>query len=62
MVSDHSESDGLFEGIGFLAGVDVDVFFAAKFFEYTKNWLEDIGGVVCGFLRKVSEVLGVLNE
>ena len=62
MISDHSKGDGFFEGIGFLTGVDIDVFFATEFFEYTKDWLKDIGGVVCGFFGKVSEVLGILNE
>jgi len=32
------------------------IFFAAKFFERTEDWLEDIGGVVGGLLGKVSKV------
>ena len=62
VVGDDAEGDGFLKGIAFFAGVDVDVFFATEFFEFTEDGLEDVGSIVGGLFGKVGETLGVLNE
>lgn len=63
MVGDDAEGDGFFEVVGALiAGVDVVIHFAAEFFEFAEDGLEDVGGVVGGLFGEVGEAFGVLDE